>query len=117
VNFEPDAMHASIELIRSFKPHGIYLTHYSQVTEIDKLAEDLHRHIDALVDITNKAAGQGDTRKTSIQAAMTDYLLKEVHAHGCVLPDAAIKAIFATDLDLNAQGLEYWKQQEEKKAA
>lgn len=117
VNFEPDAMHASIELMRSFKPHGIYLTHYSQVTEIDKLAEDLHRHIDALVDITNKAAGQGDTRKTSIQAAMTDYLLKEVHAHGCVLPDAAIKAIFATDLDLNAQGLEYWKQQEEKKAA
>lgn len=117
VNFEPDAMHASIELMRSFKPHGIYLTHYSQVTEIDKLAEDLHRHIDALVDITNKAAGQGDTRKTAIQAAMTDYLLKEVRAHGCNLPDAEIKAIFATDLDLNAQGLEYWKQQEEKKAA
>ena len=117
VNFEPDAMHASIELMRSFKPHGIYLTHYSQVTEIDKLAEDLHRHIDALVDITNKAAGQGDTRKTAIQTAMTDYLLKEVRAHGCNLPDAEIKAIFATDLDLNAQGLEYWKQQEEKKAA
>jgi glyoxylase-like metal-dependent hydrolase (beta-lactamase superfamily II) len=117
VNFEPDAMHASIELMRSFKPHGIYLTHYSQVTEVDKLADDLHRHIDALVEITNNAPGQGDARKAAIQTAMTDYLLKEVHAHGCVLPDADIKAIFATDLDLNAQGLEYWKQQEEKRAA
>ena len=48
---------------------------------------------------------------------MTDYLLKEVHAHGCTLADADIKEIFATDLDLNAQGLEYWKQQEEKKVA
>ena len=117
VNFEPDAMHASIELMRSFKPHGIYLTHYSQVTEVDKLADDLHRHIDALVDITNNAPGQGDARKAAIQTAITDYLLKEVRAHGCNLPDADIKAIFATDLDLNAQGLEYWKQQEEKKAA
>ncbi|WVH09113.1 MAG: DNA polymerase III subunits gamma and tau [Fluviibacter phosphoraccumulans EoVTN8] len=76
VNFEPDAMHASIELMRSFKPSGIYLTHYSQVTEVDKLADDLHRYIDALVDITN-------------EAAMTSYLLKErstcswLHVAGC----------------------------------
>ena len=117
VNFEPDAMHASIDLMRSFKPQGVYLTHYSQVTEVDKLADDLHRHIDALVDITNKAPGQGDARKQAIEAAMIAYLLKEARAHGCVLPDDEIKAIFATDLDLNAQGLAYWKQQEEKKAA
>ena len=117
VNFEPDAMHASIELMRSFKPAGIYLTHYSRVTEIDKLADDLHRHIDAVVDITNKAAGEGDAHKQAIEAAMTVYLLKEARAQGCVLPDDEIKAIFATDLDLNAQGLAYWKQQEEKKAA
>jgi hypothetical protein len=87
------------------------------VTEVDKLAEDLHRHIDALVDMTNQAAGKGDARKQAIEAAMTQYLLKEVHAHGCELPDDEIKAIFATDLDLNAQGLAYWKEQEEKKAA
>lgn len=117
VNFEPDAMHASIELMRSFKPSGIYLTHYSQVTEVDKLADDLHRGIDALVDITNKAPGQGDARKQAIEVAMTAYLLKEVRAHGCKLHDDEIKAIFATDLDLNAQGLNYWKEQEEKKAA
>jgi glyoxylase-like metal-dependent hydrolase (beta-lactamase superfamily II) len=117
VNFEPDAMHASIELMRSFKPSDIYLTHYSQVTEVDKLADDLHRHIDALVNITNKAPGQGDVRKQAIESAMTAYLLKEVRTHGCTLPDDEIKAIFATDLDLNAQGLAYWKEQEEKKAA
>lgn len=116
VNFEPDAMHASIELMRSFKPSGIYLTHYSQVTEIDKLADDLHRHIDALVDMTHQAPGQGDERKQAIQAAMTAYVLKEVRAHGCTLPDAAIEAIFATDFDLNSQGLLYWKEQEEKRA-
>jgi glyoxylase-like metal-dependent hydrolase (beta-lactamase superfamily II) len=117
VNFEPDAMHESIELMRSFKPSGIYLTHYSQVTEVEKLADDLHRHIDAFVDMTNKATGQGDARKQAIEAAMTDYLLREVRAHGCTLTDEEIKAIFKTDLDLNAQGLAYWKAQEEKKVA
>ena len=117
VNFEPDAMHESIELMRSFKPSGIYLTHYSQVTEVEKLADDLHRHIDAFVDMTNKATGQGDARKQAIEAAMTDYLLREVRAHGCTLRDEEIKAIFKTDLDLNAQGLAYWKAQEEKKVA
>lgn len=117
VNFEPEAMHASIELMRSFKPSGIYLTHYSRVTEIDKLAEDLHRHIDALVAMTHAAGGQGEDRKQAIEAAMTAYLLKEVRAHGCTLSDHEIKAIFETDLDLNAQGLAYWKEQEEKKAA
>ena len=117
VNFEPDAMHQSIELMRSFKPSGIYLTHYSQVTEVEKLADDLHRHIDAFVDMTNKATGQGDARKQAIEAAMTDYLLREVRAHGCTLTDEEIKAIFKTDLDLNAQGLAYWKTQDEKKVA
>ena len=117
VNFEPEAMHASIELMRSFKPSGIYLTHYSRVTEVDKLADDLHRHIDALVAMTHAASGQGENRKQAIEAAMTDYLLKEVRVHGCTLPDHEIKAIFETDLDLNAQGLAYWKAQEEKKAA
>ena len=117
VNFEPDAMHESIELMRSFKPSGIYLTHYSQVTEVEKLADDLHRHIDAFVDMTNKATGQGDARKQAIEAAMTDYLLREVRAHGCTLTDEQIKAIFKTDLDLNAQGLAYWNAQEEKKVA
>ena len=117
VNFEPDAMHESIELMRSFKPSGIYLTHYSQVTEVEKLADDLHRHIDAFVDMTNKATGQGDARKQAIEAAMTDYLLREVRAHGCTLRDEEIKAIFKTDLDLNAQGLAYWKAQEEKRVA
>ena len=117
VNFEPDAMHESIELMRSFKPEGIYLTHYSRVTEVDKLADDLHRHIDALVAMTNEAPGQGEARKLAIEAAMTNYLLKELRAHGCTLPDAEIKSIFKTDLDLNAQGLNYWREQEEKKAA
>ena len=117
VNFEPDAMHQSIELMRSFKPSGIYLTHYSQVTEVEKLADDLHRHIDAFVDMTNKATGQGDARKQAIEAAMTDYLLREVRAHGCTLRDEEVKAIFKTDLDLNAQGLAYWKAQEEKRVA
>lgn len=117
VNFEPDAMHASIDLMCSFNPAGIYLTHYSRVTEVAKLAADLHRHINAFVEMTNNAQGIGDARKQAIEAAMTTYLLKEVRAHGCTLPDAEIKAIFATDLDLNAQGLAYWKAQEEKQAS
>ena len=39
---------------------------------------------------------------------MTDYLLSEIRHHGCRLPDEQLLAIWATDLELNAQGLGVW---------
>jgi hypothetical protein len=39
---------------------------------------------------------------------MTDYLLAEIRRHGCQLPESTLLDIWATDLELNAQGLGVW---------
>lgn len=106
--FEPEAMHASIDRLLSFRPEAIYLTHYSRVGNIPQMGADLHRRLDAMVACAQQAGGSGAERHEAIKAALTNYLLTELRAHGCPLPQAHALGIWETDLELNAQGLEVW---------
>ena len=106
--FEPEAMHASIDRLLSFKPEAIYLTHYSRVGDVAKLGADLHRRLDAMVACALKVGGSGAERHEALTVALTDYLLAELRVHGCLLPQEKALEIWETDLELNAQGLEVW---------
>lgn len=108
VQFDPDAMHASLDLLMSYKPEAVYLTHYSQVREVAVKAVELHRLIDAHLDIARREKNSGEERHSRIRASLAHLLVDEVDRFGCHLPPAEILAIFATDLDLNAQGLGVW---------
>lgn len=106
--FEPEAMRESIERIAAYDPDAVYLTHYGQVPEVGARAADLLRHLDALVALAEAERDAGEARHTRIKAAMTTYLLAQIRQHGCTLPEAQILEIWATDLELNAQGLGVW---------
>jgi len=107
--FEPAAMHASIDRLLSFKPDAIYLTHYGRVGDVGRLGADLHRRLDEMVTLAHDVAGMaGEARHAELKEALTRHLLGELQAHGCPLPAADVLEIWATDLDLNAQGLEVW---------
>ena len=106
--FEPEAMHASIDRLLSFKPEAIYLTHYSRVGNVAQLGADLHRRLDAMVACALKVGGSGAERHETLKVALTDYLLAELRVHGCPLPQDKALEIWETDLELNAQGLEVW---------
>lgn len=106
--FEPEAMHASIDLLLGFKPEAIYLTHYSRIGNIPHLGRELHRHIDKHVEIALREKNSGNGRHDRIKAALTDYLLAEIKLHGCTLPSHQVQQLLATDLELNAQGLGVW---------
>ena len=41
-HFDPDAAHAAYDRILSYAPDCVYLTHYSRVGDLDRLATDLH---------------------------------------------------------------------------
>ncbi len=49
VQFDPDELHASIERLVALKPAAMYLTHFSRVEDVARLATDLHEQIDAMV--------------------------------------------------------------------
>jgi hypothetical protein len=101
-------MHASIDLLTSYRPPVVYLTHYSQLHDVDTQAAHLHRLIDAHVDIALREKGVGDNRHQRLLDAITDLLLSETAHFGCRLPAKEILEVFATDLELNAQGLGVW---------
>ncbi|HET7780466.1 MAG TPA: MBL fold metallo-hydrolase [Rudaea sp.] len=107
VQFEPDALHASIERMLGFKPQQMFLTHYSRVTDVERLARDLHEQIDAMVAIARKHAGDAD-RHARIMEDLAQLYIARVRAHGCMLDEATIRDVLVMDIELNAQGLEVW---------
>lgn len=99
VHFDPQALHASIDRLMSFKPQAIYLTHYSRVNGLERLAADLHADIDAFVEM----APRGDLRR-----GMFDHLLARARRHEVRLSDERILELLGMDVELNAQGVEHW---------
>lgn len=106
--FEPDAMRHSIDRLLALRPECFYLTHYSRVHSVAELGVDLNRRLDALVEIALKHAAPSPERHERIKAEITAFLLSEVRDFGCSLLDDTQLEIWATDLELNAQGLEVW---------
>lgn len=106
--FEPDAMRDSIKLLLGFEPEAIYLTHYSRIQNVPKLGQDLLRRLDVHVEIALQERYVGPSRHERIKKRLTHYLLEEAKAHGCTLPEETIVELWATDLELNAQGLGVW---------
>ena len=106
--FDPAEMHASIDRLMSFAPRFMYLTHYAQLHDVPAQADALRRRIDQFVAIALAHGADGDDRHATIKGAITDYMIRELRAHGCTLPEDEIVAVLATDLELNAQGLAHW---------
>jgi glyoxylase-like metal-dependent hydrolase (beta-lactamase superfamily II) len=108
VQFDPDALHASLDLLMSYRPEAVYLTHYSQVRDVAAKALDLHRLIDAHLTIARFETEASPDRHSRIRAGLAHLLVDEAKRFGCRLQPAEILEIFAADLDLNAQGLGVW---------
>ena len=108
VQFEPQAMHASIEMLMSYRPQAIYLTHFGQICDVAAKALDLHRMIDAHVAIALREKNVGAERHARIRAGLDELLLEETKRFGCRLADTDVLKVFDADLELNTQGLVVW---------
>jgi len=106
--FDPDALHASIERLMSFAPEAMYLTHYSRVTDVDRLAADLRRLISTQVAVAQAARGHGVARHVEILAGLEQIVREEAERQGWTLPEAEVFDLLRMDLELNAQGLGMW---------
>ena len=113
-HFDPDAAHAAYDRIMSFDPSYVYLTHYSRVDELDRLANDLHHDVDAYATmaLNNRDA---DDRQAALEDAMYRYLSSRLREHGYNGSDEAMRSTLRIDTVLNAQGLVSWLQRLDKK--
>jgi glyoxylase-like metal-dependent hydrolase (beta-lactamase superfamily II) len=108
VQFDPPALHATVDRILRARPARLYLTHYGAIEAgLAEAAAALHRAIDAHVEIARRApAGPG--RHAAILQGLEALLLRLLEAHGSPASREAALAWFAGDLELNAQGLGVW---------
>ena len=106
VQFDPAALHATIDRMLAARPERVYLTHYGMVEgRLGEHAATLHRGIDQFVRVV-RAAPPGPGRHAEVKAGLTRLLLDGLAAHGVTLPRERLLANFDNDLELNAQGLE-----------
>ena len=108
VQFDPEEMHASIDLMMSFNPGAIYLTHFGQVRDVPGTAREMHRLIDAYVEIARRHKNAGQARHELIRDGVARLMVKEIAAIGCPLASTAILEFLKHDIEINAQGLEVW---------
>ncbi len=108
VQFEPEALHASIDRLMSLQPCAAYLTHYGRVTDLEPMAASMHVLIDEFVRLARASPGTGEARQAWIKREMGALLLARLRDHGCRLDEADSRALLANDMELNAQGLAVW---------
>jgi glyoxylase-like metal-dependent hydrolase (beta-lactamase superfamily II) len=106
-HFDPDQLHNSIDRLLAVKPEAIYLTHYSRMTDLERLAEDLHADLVAFVEIAKRCRDEAD-RVAAIACMMRAYLGARLDEHGFTDDEQARDAVLGMDIQLNAQGIVAW---------
>ena len=107
VQFEPEALQASIERLMASDPQCMYLTHYGRVTGVPRLAAILTEQLDALVS-RSRALQHAPQRTEALREAVLDVHLSSLSAHGCPMPCEQAQALLELDVTLNVQGIEAW---------
>ncbi len=111
VQFDPVALHASIERVMAFNPENLYLTHYGAVQPNREMILSLHAQIDAMIEMTQVAAeqsGLGADFESQLSAKILEYLLERCRAAVPTVSDDDMQKWLPFDAELNAQGLAFW---------
>lgn len=108
--FDPDALHRSVDRIAALDPAAVCLTHYGRSTGIARMAADLHHQIDEHVRLARALSSHpaGAERQAHLLAGVTELVHAELARQGSTLPRDRAQALVGGDIDLNAAGLEAW---------
>ena len=112
VQFDPDALRASIGRMMATRPSRMYLTHYSVVgrdeADVERLAALLIAQIDEMEAIALRLKDAPD-RHAALKRELLALYQRRVRDHcGDRLPSTRVAALLAMDVELNAQGLGVW---------
>ncbi len=111
VQFEPEALRASVQRLMSFEPQAMYLTHYSRIgfdhQDLPRLAALLLAQVDEMVALGLGLRDAPD-RHQQLKRGLKEIYLRRLHAHGCQMAPEQQATLLDMDIELNAQGLAVW---------
>lgn len=102
-HFNPEALFASIDLLMSFAPRQMYLTHFNKLDDPARVVDQYKGLISKFVDLTERVKPADDAGLERLMQRMGDLLQQQF-----ALADATINGQLANDIRLNSQGLAYW---------
>jgi glyoxylase-like metal-dependent hydrolase (beta-lactamase superfamily II) len=107
VQFEPEALRASVQRLLAREPECMYITHYGRVGDVPRLAALLLEQMDAMVALALELPND-DERHAALMRGFGAIYRDRLQQHGCTLPAERIDELLALDCELNAQGMAVW---------
>jgi len=107
VQFEPEALTASIHRLMARSPQAMYLTHYGRVEGVAGLAGTLLKLLDITVQ-TAQEMRHHPQRHEALKQALLALYCQDLQRHGAPQTPEQIKDLLGMDIELNAQGIAVW---------
>lgn len=108
VQFDPESLHRSMDLLMEQRPRSMYLTHYGAMAASKSIAAQLHEQIDDYVSMATALRDAGELNQQRLARRLAEYTLHRLRADGCRWRAASVERFLALDLELNAAGLVSW---------
>jgi glyoxylase-like metal-dependent hydrolase (beta-lactamase superfamily II) len=107
VQFQPDALRASIDRLLAREPACVYLTHYGCLGDVATLGRHLLALLDEVVAL-GLSLRHAPSRQAALSRALLALYITSLRRHGCSMSEGEIAAALALDIELNAQGMAIW---------
>jgi glyoxylase-like metal-dependent hydrolase (beta-lactamase superfamily II) len=107
IQFDPPVLLESIGRLMERQPDYMYLTHFGRVAELARLAADMRDGVEHFVGWGEQFAAD-EQRRERIEEAMMNWLIEGARNHGVSGAEEKLRDIFAADVVLNTQGIEFW---------
>lgn len=107
VHFDPEALCHSVDRLMAYGPEAIYLTHYSEVRDLGRLAGEMKDRVRAFADLGRRFADAPD-RASKLRNGMYAMMSRWLDEHGFPAGDPERHRLLDDDIELNCQGIEVW---------
>jgi glyoxylase-like metal-dependent hydrolase (beta-lactamase superfamily II) len=107
VHFDPETLCVSIDRLMSYRPRAMYLTHYGEIRDLERLASQLKDRVRAFAALGRRLAnhpGRTALLRTEMFAMMSGWLAE----HGWPGGAAERHRLLDADVEINSQGVEHW---------
>lgn len=109
--FDPGALQASMKRLISYQPEKMYFTHFGEISNPVVYLDYLLKTIDDMVNLVRESSQQTVDKINRHQVLMEkifSLFLAQIRAIGSTLSEEKCHDLLASDIELNAQGLEFW---------
>ena len=107
VHFDPEALCNSVDRLMSYRPQAIFLTHYAEVRDLERLAREMKARVRAFADLGRRHADAPE-RAVKLRNGMFAMISGWLDEHDFPRDDRERHRLLDDDVELNCQGVEFW---------